>query len=64
MNSASTTSPFRYMTFNLCNIPQMDKDKAYDGLRFSDRLDKIVAVIKALSPDVIGLQEVRDYCYG
>lgn len=61
MNSTPITASFRYMTFNLCNMPQMDKDKAYDGLRFSDRLDKIVAVIKALSPDVIGLQEVRDY---
>lgn len=53
--------PCRCMTFNLCNTPQMDKDKAYDGLRFHQRLDKIAFVIKTLSPDIIGLQEVRDY---
>lgn len=57
----NTTESFRYMSFNLCNIPQMDKDKAYNGLRFNDRLDRIVSVIKAMSPDVLGFQEVRDY---
>ena len=61
MNSTQETLPFRYMTFNLCNTPQMDKDKSYEGLRFSDRLEKITAIIKELAPDVIGFQEVRDY---
>lgn len=61
MSLFQEVSPFTCMTFNLCNTVQMDKDKAYEGLRFKDRLDKITAVIKTLSPDIIGLQEVRDY---
>ena len=46
------------MTFNLCNTPQLDFN---ENLRFSARLEKIIAVIRAFSPDVIGFQEVRDY---
>lgn len=51
---------FRYMTFNVCNTPQMVKDPAYKELQFVDRLDKITAVIQKFSPDAVGLQEIRD----
>ncbi len=64
MSSPTETLPFRYMTFNLCNIPQMDKDNSYNGLRFNERLRKIVEIIRIFSPDAIGFQEVRDYSGG
>lgn len=61
MNAVQEVASYRYMTLNLCNTPQMDKDIAYRGLRFKDRLDKIISVISILAPDIIGFQEVRDY---
>lgn len=59
--SAPNVQSYRFMTFNLCNIPQMDRDPVWGGLRFQDRLDKIAGVFERFLPDAIGLQEVRDY---